>query len=38
MELPEDDPGDMLDDNRDLLLNSASEGAGKLQYFRIGAH
>lgn len=35
MELLEDDPGDMLDDIRDLLMNSASEGAGKLQYFRL---
>ncbi len=35
MELLDDDPGDMLDDIRDLLMNSASEGAGKLQYFRL---
>lgn len=35
MELLDDDPGDMLDDIRDLLKNSASEGAGKLQYFRL---
>lgn len=35
MELLEDDPGDMIDDIRDLLMNSASEGAGKLQYFRL---
>lgn len=35
MELLEDDPGDMLDDIRDLLMNSASEGAGKLQFFRL---
>lgn len=35
MELLEDDRGDMLDDIRDLLKNSASEGAGKLQYFRL---
>ena len=35
MELLEDDPGDMLEDIRDLLMNSASEGAGKLQYFRL---
>lgn len=35
MELLDDDPGDMLEDIRDLLMNSASEGAGKLQYFRL---
>ena len=35
MELLENDPGDMLEDIRDLLMNSASEGAGKLQYFRL---
>ena len=35
MELLDDDPGDMLNDIRDLLMNSASEGAGKLQYFRL---
>lgn len=35
MELLDDDPGDMLDDIRDLLMNSASEGSGKLQYFRL---
>ena len=35
MELLEDDPGDMLENIRDLLMNSASEGAGKLQYFRL---
>ena len=35
MELLDDDPGDMLDDIRALLMNSASEGAGKLQYFRL---
>ena len=35
MELLDDDPGDMLNDIRDLLMNSASEGAGKLQFFRL---
>jgi histidine phosphotransferase ChpT len=35
MELLDDDPGDMLNDIKDLLMNSASEGAGKLQYFRL---
>lgn len=35
MELLDDDPGDMLNDIRDLLMNSASEGAAKLQYFRM---
>lgn len=35
MELLDDDPGEMLNDIRDLLMNSASEGAGKLQYFRL---
>ena len=35
MELLDDDPGDMLEDIRDLLMNSASEGTGKLQYFRL---
>ena len=35
MELLENDPGDMLEDIRDLLMNSAFEGAGKLQYFRL---
>ena len=35
MELLDDDPGDMLNDIRDLLMNSASEGAAKLQYFRL---
>ena len=35
MELLDDDPGDMLTDIRDLLMNSASEGAGKLKYFRL---
>ena len=35
MELLDDDPGDMLEDIRDLLMNSASEGSGKLQYFRL---
>ena len=35
MVLLDDDPGDMLDNIRDLLMNSAAEGAGKLQYFRL---
>jgi histidine phosphotransferase ChpT len=35
MELLDDDPGDMLNEIRDLLMNSASEGAGKLQFFRL---
>ena len=35
MELLEDDPGDMLDDIRSLLMNSAAEGSAKLQYFRL---
>lgn len=35
MELMEDDSGDMFDDIRDLLKNSASEGSSKLQYYRL---
>jgi len=35
MELLDDDRGEMLNDIRDLLMNSASEGAGKLQFFRL---
>lgn len=35
MELLEDDPGDMFDDVRGLLTNSASEGSSKLQYYRL---
>ncbi|MEX2455224.1 MAG: histidine phosphotransferase family protein [Rhodospirillaceae bacterium] len=35
MELLEDDRGDMLDDIRDLLKNSASEGSDKLQFYRL---
>jgi histidine phosphotransferase ChpT len=35
IELMEDDGGDMFDDIRDLLKNSASEGSSKLQYYRL---
>lgn len=35
MELLADDSGDMFDDVRDLLTSSASEGSGKLQYYRL---
>ena len=35
MELLEDDSGDMFDDVRGLLTNSASEGSGKRQYYRL---
>ncbi|MDE0795104.1 MAG: hypothetical protein OSB76_05650 [Alphaproteobacteria bacterium] len=35
MELLDDDPGDMLNHIRDLLMNRASEGSGKLKYFRL---
>ncbi len=35
MELMEDDNGDMFEDIRSLLTNSASEGSSKLQYYRL---
>jgi histidine phosphotransferase ChpT len=35
MELLDDDPGDMLNHTRDLLMNRAPEGSGKLKYFRL---